>query len=63
MDSLKHLLYDYLVSVGLTDNWAKYLNMIALVIGLRILVFIFDFIFSKILIGVFFYFVIIFPSK
>jgi miniconductance mechanosensitive channel len=53
MDSLKHLLYDYLVSVGLTDNWAKYLNMIALVIGLLILVFIFDFIFRKILIGVF----------
>ena len=53
MNSLKHLLYDYLVSSGMTENWAKYLNMLALFIGLLILVLILDFIIRKILIGVF----------
>ena len=53
MNSLKHLLYDYLVSSGMTENWAKYLNMLALFIGLLILVFILDYMIRKILIGVF----------
>ena len=53
MNSLKHLLYDYLVSSGMTDNWAKYLNMLALFIGLLILVLLLDFIIRKILVGVF----------
>ncbi len=53
MDFLKHLLYDYLVSVGLTESLAKYLNMIGLLLVLLLIVFIIDFITRKILLSVF----------
>lgn len=53
MSNLKHLLYDYLVSVGVTESLAKYLNMIALLIVLLIIVFIIDFITRKILLTIF----------
>ncbi len=53
MDSIKHLLYDYLVSAGLTDTASKLLNMLALGIALVILVLIIDFIIRKILVQVF----------
>lgn len=53
MDILKHLLYDYLISVNFTETSAKYFNMIALAIALIILVFIIDFIIKKILIQIF----------
>lgn len=51
--NIKHLLYDYLVSVGLTESTSKYLNMIALLIVLLIIVFIIDFITRKILLTIF----------
>jgi len=53
MDTIKHLLYDYLVSVGLTETSSKYLNMLALFIALSILVFIIDFITRKLLVQLF----------
>jgi len=53
MNTFKHLLYDYLVSVGFSETSSKYLNMIALAITLLLLVLIFDFVIRKILIQVF----------
>ncbi|MBJ6368694.1 mechanosensitive ion channel family protein [Snuella sedimenti] len=53
MESVKHLLYDYLVSVGTNETAAKYLNMLLLLIGLLIIIFIIDFIIRKLLIGLF----------
>ena len=53
MDNLKHLLYDYLISGGLTENSAKYLNMLALLMALLIAVFIVDFITRKLLLRAF----------
>ena len=53
MNNFKHLLYDYLVSVGLTETLAKYLNMIALLVVLLLVVFIIDFITRRILLTVF----------
>jgi miniconductance mechanosensitive channel len=53
MENLKHLIYNYLVSAGLTESAAKYGNMIALGIITLLLVFLIDFIFRKILLGLF----------
>lgn len=53
METLKHLLYNYLVSVGFSENAAKYFNMFALALALCVLVLIIDFIIRKILIQVF----------
>ncbi|MCF7560718.1 mechanosensitive ion channel family protein [Sabulilitoribacter multivorans] len=49
MDSLKHLLYDYLLSVGTSEVMAKYLNMLALLLGLLIIVAITDFVVRKLI--------------
>lgn len=51
--NLDHFFYDYLVSVGMTANTAKYLNMIALLLGLLIITFLVDFIIRKILVKFF----------
>ncbi len=53
MERLKHMLYDFFISIGMSESSASYLNMIALLIGLLIVVFIIDFIVRKILLGVF----------
>ena len=53
MDSLKHILYDFFISLGLSDSSASYLNMIALLIGLLIIVFIIDFIVRRVLLRIF----------
>jgi len=53
MNSIKHLFYDYLISVNFTETSAKYLNMITLAVALFILVLIIDFIFKKLLIQIF----------
>ena len=53
MESLKHLLYDYLISVDISQTTAKYLNMFALLLALLIVVFIVDFVVRKILLSVF----------
>ncbi len=53
MDNLKHLLYDYLVSVGFAETLSMYLNMVALLIVLLIIVFIINFFTRKILLTIF----------
>ena len=53
MDKLKHLLYDYLLSVGLTDTAAHYLNMLGLLVALLIIIYIVDFIIRKLLVKAF----------
>lgn len=49
MSSIQHLLYDYLRTVGMDDNWAKYLNMFALLLGSLLIVLIIDYIIRKVL--------------
>ncbi|MEJ2112715.1 MAG: mechanosensitive ion channel [Flavobacteriaceae bacterium] len=53
MESLKHLLYDYLISVEMPEVTAKYVNMFVLLLALAIIVFIVDFIVRKILLSMF----------
>ena len=49
MNNLKHLIYDYLVLHGTSENTAKYLNMLALLLILIIIVFIIDFVTRKLI--------------
>jgi len=51
--NIEHLLYDYLISAGLTESTAEYLNMIALLLGVLILALLVDFIIRKILVRFF----------
>lgn len=53
MNSIKCLLYNYLVSVGFSNNLAKYLNMVGLLIALLVVIFIVDFITRKLLLQAF----------
>ncbi|MGE5944171.1 MAG: mechanosensitive ion channel family protein [Flavobacteriales bacterium] len=50
MDSMNHLVYNYLKELGLTDTLATNLNMLALALALIILVYTVDFIIRKLLI-------------
>ena len=53
MDYLKHLLYDYLISAGMSETASEYLNMFTLLIVLALLVFIVDYFVRKILLTIF----------
>ncbi|WP_298238264.1 mechanosensitive ion channel domain-containing protein [uncultured Algibacter sp.] len=53
MEDIKHLFYNYLLQHGLSENAAKYLNMLALLLALLIIVFIVDFLIRKILVQAF----------
>jgi len=53
MENLKHLLYNYLVSHGISENVAAYSNMIVLLIIVTPLVLLIDFIVRKILLQAF----------
>jgi len=53
MNKSTHLLYNYLISIGLSDDLAKYTNMFALLLVLLLVVFIVDFITRKILVKFF----------
>lgn len=53
MEQIKHLLYDYLISIGTSETLAKYLNFIALLIALVLVVFIIDYISRRILLNTF----------
>ncbi len=53
MENLIHIIYNYLISAGLSESVAKYGNMIALGIISLILVFLIDFICRKLLLGIF----------
>ena len=53
MNNIRHLLYDYLVSIGTSETLAKYLNFTALLIVLILVVFIIDYVSRKILLNTF----------
>ncbi len=52
MQKLSHLLYDYLVTTGLTDNTAKFLNMLAMLLILFIILLIIHYVTKRIIIGI-----------
>lgn len=51
--NIEHLLYDYLVTTGMSVLLAKYLNMTALLFGLSIIVYLIDFVIRKIIVQLF----------
>ncbi|HMQ45566.1 MAG TPA: mechanosensitive ion channel, partial [Mariniflexile sp.] len=53
MNRAKHVIYDYFISLGTSDDVATYLNMVVLALVLLIVIFCIDFIIRKVLIGVF----------
>lgn len=53
MNTVKYMLYDYLISIGFSENSAKYLNMLALLLALLLIVFVVDFIIRKLLVKAF----------
>ena len=53
MERIVHLLYDYLITAGVSAVTAKILNMVALLIAMLIVVFVVDFIIRKILLSMF----------
>lgn len=53
MDRIVHIVYDYLMASGASESTAKYLNMLALLVALLLIVFIVDFLVRKILLTFF----------
>lgn len=53
MNTFKHKIYDYLISVGVSDAPAKYLNAFLSLLILLIVIFLIDFIIRKLLIQAF----------
>ena len=53
MEKLPHLLYNYFLQLGLSDLWAKYFNMILLLIISLLIIFLIDQIINKILLNFF----------
>ncbi|OUR91966.1 mechanosensitive ion channel protein MscS [Flavobacteriales bacterium 34_180_T64] len=53
MTNLHHLLYDYLISAGLPEASARYLNMLGLLITLLLIAFVIDFVIRKLLVNTF----------
>ncbi|GAK94057.1 small-conductance mechanosensitive channel [Nonlabens ulvanivorans] len=51
--SMKHFIYDYLVETGMSAVYAKYLNMIILLVALLVIAFLVDYIIKKIFIKLF----------
>lgn len=53
MEKLSHKIYNYLIELGLSSDWAAFINLAILLIGLLVILFIIDFVFRKILVGLF----------
>ncbi len=53
MENLKHVVYEYVISLGVSSTTAKYLNMLALLVVAAIILLILDFILRKIIIRFF----------
>ncbi|NNK82576.1 MAG: mechanosensitive ion channel [Flavobacteriaceae bacterium] len=49
MDNIKHLLYNYLLELGVSESAAIYINMTALLLALFIILFIVDFVIRRII--------------
>ncbi len=46
---LKHIIYDYLINLNLSEDTATYLNMLILLVGLILIIFIIDFVIRKLI--------------
>lgn len=53
MEKLSHWLYNELQNIGVSEVWAKYLNMLILVVALTLILLLVDFITKKIIINAF----------
>jgi len=53
MEQISHRIYDYLVTAGLSEDWSAIINMLVLLVGILLLLFLFDFILRKIFLGIF----------
>ncbi len=53
MEQLSRKIYDYLVTSGFSAEWAAYINMAILLVGVLIILFLIDLILKKLLIGLF----------
>jgi len=53
MERISHWIYDYLLTTGLSEEWSAYVNMLILVVGTLVLLFLIDFIAKKILLTIF----------
>ncbi|MEP3210105.1 MAG: mechanosensitive ion channel domain-containing protein [Maribacter sp.] len=53
MNQISHKIYDYLIESGLSVEWAAYINMAILLIGVLTILLLIDFILRKLLIGLF----------
>lgn len=53
MEQLSRKIYDYLVDSGLSAEWAAYINMAILLVGVLVILLLIDFILRKLLIGLF----------
>ncbi len=53
MEQISHRIYDYLVTTGLSEDWSEIVNMLILLVGILLLLFLFDFILRRFLLGVF----------
>jgi len=52
MNNITHLVYDFLINIGITETSAKYLNMIALLAIALVIIFIVDYIVRRILMSI-----------
>ena len=50
---IKHFIYDYLIDIGLSVTYAKYINMMVLLVALLVIAFLVDYIIKKIIINLF----------
>lgn len=53
MEKLSHKIYNYLVDSGLSAEWAAYINMAVMLIGVLVILLLIDFVLRKLLIGLF----------
>ena len=53
MNTYKHIMFDYLVSLGANEVTAKYVNMFALLLALLLIIFVIDVVIRKLLVGLF----------
>jgi len=53
MEQISHRLYEYLVTAGLSEDWSEIINMLVLLVGILLLLFLLDFILRRILLGFF----------
>ena len=49
MEQISHIIYDYLVTAGLSKDWSEIINMLILLVGILLLLFLLDFVLRKVL--------------